>query len=376
MKIALVCDWYRPRFGGIERHLEGLAAHLVKAGHRVTVITPTPGQSKGRDGINVIRLQGWRLPLIGLAWTPRTFRRLRRSLGAGGFDVVHAHASMISPVAYAGVYYARRLKLPVVLTLHSIWGGFSHVAYSLDLLFGWSRWPVVFSAVSKRAAKDLQALLPAGSAVRILPNAIRPEEWSPMPVSRNPELILASVMRLAPRKRGRVLLKVLAEVKRQLPPETCVRLKLAGDGPEMERLKKRSHRLGLDDCVDFLGMIDCGSVRRLLAESHLFVLPTKLESFGLAALEARATGLPVVAMKGSGVEEWLVDGVEGLLAEDDERLADCLRKLILEVKLRERIAAHNRGTQVVHTWDRTLVSHAAAYAEARELRHARQPVSR
>ena len=369
MKIALVCDWYRPRLGGIERHLEQLAGRLAAAGHDVTVITPTPGPAASAasgeysGGVRVVRLRGWLLPWAQLAWTPACFRRLGAALRAGQFDVVHAHSSLISPTAYAALYHAKCAGLPAVHTVHSIWGGFRHAFAALDFPAGWTRWPVVFSAVSARVARDLAPLLGA-TRVQLLPNAIEPAEWRFATRPPTDEVVIASVMRLAPRKRGAALLAAIRCVKDQLPAGARVRWRIAGDGPERRQLERLARRLGIASEVEFLGAIEPAGVKELLATSHVFALPAELEAFGIAALEARTAGLPVVALRAGGVGEWLADGREGLLAEDDAAFAGHLLRLVTDAKLRGRIAAHNRDTPVAFTWERSIAAHLALYALA------------
>lgn len=366
MKIALVCDWYLPRTGGIERHLGQLAAHLIAAGHDVTVITSTRGPADSDDGVRVERVPAWLLPKIGLAWTPPAFRRLGAILRAGNFDVVHTHSSLISPTAYAATYLAQKTGLPTVLTVHSIWGGFAKTFGALDLLFRWTRWPIAFSAVSDRVARDLRPLL-GSTPVDVLPNALVPAEWQLTLHPPQNEIAIACVMRLAPRKRGAALLHAFRVVRDQLPGNTRVCLHIAGDGPERARLERLARRLGVADGARFHGTLSTAAVKTLLAESHIFVLPTILESFGIAALEARAAGLPVVAMRAGGVSQFITHEKEGLLAGNDHELAQHLLRLCLDASLRAAITTHNQATPVAFTWDRTLAAHAAVYARAREL---------
>lgn len=369
MKIALVCDWYLPRTGGIERHLGQLAAHLVAAGHDVTVITPTRGAAESPGGVRVERVPAWLLPKIGLAWTPTAFRRLGAILRSGNFDVVHTHSSLISPTAYVATYLAQKAGVPTVLTVHSIWGGFSRMFDALDTAFRWTRWPVAFSAVSEHVARDLRPFLGA-VPVDVLPNALVPAEWQLALHPPTDVINLACVMRLAPRKRGAAFLRAFSVVRDQLPASIRVCLQIAGDGPERARLERLSRRLGLADCVRFRGSLSIDDVKALLAESHVVVLPTILESFGIAALEARAAGLPVVAMRAGGVSQFIVHEKEGLLAADDAELAQHLLRLCTNAPLREAVTAHNQRTPVAFTWDRTLAAHHTVYARARQLRGA------
>ena len=109
-------------------------------------------------------------------------------------------------------------------------------------------------------------------------------------------------------------------------------------------------------------------IRDLLASSDVFVLPTVRESFGIAALEARCAGLPVVAMRASGVAGLIEHGLDGLLAESDVELVSHVARLVCDSELRAAISDHNRRTSPPFDWPRTLDAHLAIYREAIALR--------
>ena len=366
MKIALVCDWFSPRIGGMERHLAELAKHLAAARHDVTVITPTPGPAAATSGYRIHRLKVTLLPIVHLMWTPAGFRRLGQAIRGGNFDVVHVHASIISPAAFAALYVAQQAGLPTVTTGHSISGGFTRLFQWIDRQVRWTQWNVAFSTVSERVAREVRPLV-APHQVDVLPNAIDPAEWHLAPQLPRDGIVIACVMRLARRKRGVALLRAFHHVRTQLPGGFRVQLHIAGEGPERARWERLSRRLGLTDSVRFLGACTVEDVKALLASSDFFVLASKLEAFGIAALEARAAGLPVVAMREGGVGEFIADGKEGLLAADDHQLAQQMLRLCIDASLRNRIATHNRRTPVVFTWPHTLAAHLATYARARAL---------
>jgi glycosyltransferase involved in cell wall biosynthesis len=105
------------------------------------------------------------------------------------------------------------------------------------------------------------------------------------------------------------------------------------------------------------------SVRDRYATADVYISPARLESFGIAALEARTSGLPVVARSGSGVGEFVIDGVNGFLAEDDESMAAALARLASDDGLRDRMRAHNLDQAPAQDWPRV-----AELAEAEYLR--------
>jgi glycosyltransferase involved in cell wall biosynthesis len=89
--------------------------------------------------------------------------------------------------------------------------------------------------------------------------------------------------------------------------------------------------------------------------------PARLESFGIAALEARCAGLPVVAMTAGGVGEFVSDGREGLLVRDDAEMARAISRLATDTLLRRRIRTHNATTTTSLDWPHTLAATLAHY---------------
>jgi glycosyltransferase involved in cell wall biosynthesis len=364
MNIALVCDWFLPRVGGIERHLVQLAERLAAKGHEVTVITPMKGATMPVENVHLHRVSGSLFPGAGLLWRPADLRQLAKLFVTGQFDLVHVHASIVSPTAFAAVYYAQKQGVPVVCTLHSMLGGLRGVFRLLDRLARWTTWPVIYSGVSNRVAEELTPFV-TRRPVFVLPNAVDPNDWRLLHVPPRDTIAIACVMRLARRKRGAALLRAVHRLRRATAAKIV--LHLAGDGSERRRLERLARRLGLGAVVRFHGVVSREQVKAILGASHFFVLPSKLEAFGIAALEARAAGLPVVAMRESGVGDFITDSEEGLLAADDEQLADCLQRLCTEPILLERITAHNREIPVAFTWDNAVELHLATYGRARRL---------
>src|SRR3954454_17501501 len=154
MKIALVCDWYQPRVGGIELHLADLAKRLMGAGHDVVVITPTPGVAEC-DGVRVRRTVGLRAPTFGFLITPGGVRAVGEAIDDEAPDVVHAHVSIVSPAALGGAAYAVRRRMPTVVTFHSIVPQTRRLARAAGMLLSARRWNALFTAVSQRVAREV-----------------------------------------------------------------------------------------------------------------------------------------------------------------------------------------------------------------------------
>jgi len=139
---------------------------------------------------------------------------------------------------------------------------------------------------------------------------------------------------------------------------------VVGDGPERARMERTIARYSLGRRITLAGRRSRDEIRALLSTGDIFVLPTVRESFGIAALEARCAGVPVVAMRASGVSELIEHGREGLLARNDVELVDCVAALIAYPDRRRAMAAHNRSTIPPFDWSRVTEQHLAVYREA------------
>ncbi len=363
MKIALICDWFHPRIGGIEIHLQGLAEALAAAGHQPEIITATPGLSHGY-GFPVHRLDVPVKTRFGFIYSVEAFYQVADLLQKGSFDVVHCHGSILSPLAYGSMYVAKNQQIPAVVTCHSVLHYYYLLFFLLDCLFKWSRWPVLFTSVSPSAARIMSK---AGriSKVHVLPNAVQEASWRrPRPPRPVDELRLISVMRLSIRKRAHALIKMMPEIIRQSGTRR-IHLTIVGDGTQRGALLRMIKRLGLQKFVELAGQRSHEEIAALFAQSDIFVLPTKQESFGLAALEARVAGLPVVGMRMSGLQHLIEQGREGLLAADDEEFLRHLLTLIQNDELRGRITEHNHTVSTIWNWQSSLVHHLELYEKAR-----------
>ncbi len=359
LRVALACDWFLPRLGGIEGHLRDLALRLNEAGLVAEVVTTTPGPAV-MDGVRVHRVHTVLFPRFGFPCTPHVVHALRRVMGRERFDLVHAHASIVSPTAYVAAVVARTMATPAIVTFHSVLR--NHALWLRPLLRagGIPALDATFTAVSAGVAREARTLL-GGRNVDVVPNGIDAGYWQRQQRPRaDARVHLVSVMRLTPKKRPHALLEIMAKLRR-MTPDIALHMTIVGDGVELPAMRRRLRALELTDIVELTGRLERDRIARLFAESDVFVLPTVLESFGIAALEARAAGLPVVVRRESGVADLLVDGVDGLLAASDEDLLDCLRRLVTDEILRAKIAEHNRRVPAPAAWDDVLARHTALY---------------
>ena len=371
MKIAMLSDCYLPRLGGIEVQVHDLAARLIGRGHEVVVFTATPGNRGERggfvdqvDGVVVHRL-ALRLP-FELPVNPLAPGLLRGRLAAGGFDVAHVHMGVLSPFAVDCTRVTTDMGLPTAMTWHCMLGHFEPVFRAAGYVRGWAAHGVVMSAVSAVAAEPLQRVVGPAGVVNVLSNGIDVDRWAvsaeQAPV-REPghSIRVVSAMRLASRKRPLALLRTMARVRALVPAQTRIRLEILGDGPDRGRLERFIAAHDMGSWVRLPGRVTRDELQDRYAASDIFVAPAPLESFGIAALEARTVGLPVVGRAGSGVQEFVKDGLNGYLTADDQAMATAVAALVVDDGLRESMTAYNRSTPPEQSWGRILDGAEAEY---------------
>lgn len=356
MRILHVTDTYLPTIGGIELHIANLASRQAADGPQVTILTRRTGpadrvQELGRDAAPVVMRDPERLDSL-----------LKR------VDVVHAHVSIYSPLALTAAVAAARRGVPVLVTVHSMWTGAWPLMASAAWTQGWGRLPIQWSAVSSIAARSVSRALGEVPAVLVVPNAVDAAAW-PAPTVCGPggaddEVILVSTLRLARRKRPLALVDLLRRVRDTVPDRIRLRAVLAGDGPQRSRVARRIERHGMSGWVELPGMLDHDQLRKLYATSDIYIAPTDLESFGIAALEARTAGLAVVAKAHTGIADFIAHGSDGLLARTDADLAAELARLITDDLLRSSILLRNATTPTGYGWQECLSRTDDAYAAA------------
>jgi glycosyltransferase involved in cell wall biosynthesis len=358
MKIAMVCDWYAPRLGGIETQLVELAEALRVRGHVVDVITATPGPSlPSVHRLDVSLVPGWRVVA-----SRRAIDAMQALMRRGRYDVIHAH-SLYSPLAHAATWLAARAGVPSLLTSHSLVDRAS--ALLLDACAPrWAEWPTRLTAPSSLAVADLMRHTRRND-ITLLPNGIDLLRFAAPPRPPRDTIEILSLLRLHPRKRPLALVRALPEVLRLCRAHCLdrpVRLTIAGDGPLKAALQAEAARLGVAEKVRFVGAVPRAQVPALYAAADVFALPSLNEAFGLVALEARAAGLPVVAMRAGGAADLVEHGRDGLLAEDDAAFAAHLGRLVVDGELRARLAAAaSRGLER-YAFASVAARHEALYA--------------
>ncbi|MGZ4468715.1 MAG: glycosyltransferase family 4 protein [Nocardioidaceae bacterium] len=349
MRVLHLTDHYPPALGGIETHVALLAERQAARGDDVTVLTPSPAASDGRVSSDT-----------GPVRVLRTgSNRAAVAEGCSGYDVVHAHVSVVAPFTSPVAATLARRGVPTLVTVHSLWNGLGPVPATVAALQGLLGAPVTWSAVSTLAAEVVRSAVRGRPTVLVVPNAVDVAARVASPAPGGP-VTLVSTMRIARRKRPRQLVMMMDAVRRTAA--TPVRLVIVGDGPLHDRVLRDVRGRGLDGLVTVTGRLEPAEVLRTLSGADVYVAPAVLESFGLAVLEARCVGLPVVGRADSGMTDFVTDGVEGSLSRSDAGMVADLVELVDDPGLRTRMAEHNRTTPSRMTWAHAMLRNDEAYA--------------
>jgi N-acetyl-alpha-D-glucosaminyl L-malate synthase BshA len=354
MNIGIVCY---ASIGGSGVIASELGKTLAARGHRVHILSSdTPFRlADYQPGLSFHRVQ---TPTYPLFREPQYVLSLANKIvqvaRAERLEIIHAHYAI--PHATAA-YLARqilassplhRVPTKVITTLHgtdiTLLG--SDPSYSETVAFCIQQSDGV-TAVSESLKADTRRELGVDCEIRVIPNFLDCSVHRRIDVpdlrsrfARDDQKVVIHVSNFRPVKRVVEVVEVFARIRR----DVCARLLMVGDGPDMGEAVQRARTLGVTDDVLFLGEQD--QVFPLLSISDLFLLPSAQESFGLAALEAMACEVPVIASRVGGLPEVIAHDENGFLhAPDDlDGMARSGIMLLTDDRLHRRVAGAARRT--------------------------------
>lgn len=375
MRIVHVADSFAPDVGGIERQVETLVRHQMTQGHDVTVITAVAESAELDGELDVARSAKGRWLTVAFPWRNR--RMVANVLDGRPIDVVHAHFTVISPMAIYVTRAAGRRGIPVAATVHSLWWQVAAATRISTLPFGWGRMRAAWSGVSSVAAGHVRRTLRSVQQVSVVPNLVDAQWWrAGMPQQREASDTLRMVLvgRLKKRKHVDEFIDVLAQVRQRVPGGTKVSVNIVGEGPRRADLQQQIDTLGLTDWVSLLGHRDSAGVRELHHRSELFIASSRQESFGIAAFEARAAGLPVIGYRGNGLADYIANGSDGILVTDREEMVQALVALIQNPDELRRLLENTTTEPPSITPEYATRAVEDLYARARAQQHAAEAV--
>lgn len=353
MKIGITCY---PTYGGSGVVATELGIELAARGHEIHFITYSqPFRLTGREAnIRYHEVPVSNYPLF--EYPPYDLALATRMAEVAEFhnlDLLHVHYAIphsVSALLSRQMLAARGRHLPFITTLH----GTDITLVGLDrsylpiTRFGIDESDGV-TAISSYLRDQTRENLGITRDIEVIRNFVNCDFYqrdAALVAQQRPrfakpgERLLVHLSNFRPVKRVLDVIEVFARVNRALP----ARLLLIGDGPDRSAAEFLTMRLGLADRVDFVGKQE--NVNELLALSDLMLMPSQLESFGLAALEAMACCVPAVATRVGGVPELIDSGKNGLLYEvgDVDGMAAGAISILSDPAVLERFSKAARRT--------------------------------
>ncbi|MFT3715752.1 MAG: glycosyltransferase family 4 protein [Gordonia sp. (in: high G+C Gram-positive bacteria)] len=382
--------------GGLGRHVHYLAEALAAQGTDVTVLTRRPSGTDASthpttdtvvNGVRVVAVAEdppeFDFGVDMMAWTLAMGHGFIRAglahLRDWEPDVVHAHDWL---VAHPSVALADFFSVPLVATLHATEAGrhsgwvAGHVNRQVHSVEWWlANTADALITCSSSMRDEVTELFAPAAPVAVIHNGIDLTAWSfaPRPPSNGPaELLFAG--RLEYEKGVQDLLAALPRIRRSHPGTT---LTVAGEGTQEEWLRELARKHRVTGAVTFAGRQDHAGLVDLMHRCAAIVLPSRYEPFGIVALEAAATGIPLVTSTAGGLGEAVIDGETGLTfaPADVDGLAAAVRATLDDPEAAAQRARRARAVLTEEfTWPVIAKRTADVYATAR--RRPRGPLAR
>ena len=314
--------------------------------------------------IKLISLGGKPLPDIATVVLPRTSRFSYLSHARAAVREARAFKPDLVHVHYAAGFGHWGVKTDIAPLLVSVWG--SDILVSARRF--WYR-PFIRRALSKATAVTATSLFLKEATLRLAPaieNKCRVIPFG-VEIPGATEPLPDGPLRILYLKKHRAIYGpdlLLQAVARARTTVSDVSLTMAGDGPMFGSLQRLSGDLGIADCVTFPGMIAREQVYRLIGEHHVLAMPSRSESFGVAALEAAACGRPALATRVGGIPEVIHDGQTGVLvaAESVDELASALVTMAQDRKKLARMGREARHfVETEYRWEQSIDAMAELY---------------
>ncbi|NLN87377.1 MAG: glycosyltransferase family 4 protein [Syntrophomonadaceae bacterium] len=355
MKIGIFTESYKPYTSGVVTSISTFKDELTRLGHDIYIFAPSyPNQDEEED--NVFRYfsipaptnPGYTLALPVHPGMPSLMKKLQ-------LDIIHVHSPFT--LGRVGLHYARKFDLPMLFTYHTRYDQYVHyVRMAQDLVkdvtikysrhFCNERDHII--APSHEIESIIRSFL-VTTPITVVPTGIPLEKFQdgnaswlrknyPIPPHHK---ILLYAGRLSPEKNIPFLIESFQRIRCTLPDTTLV---LVAGGPLEEELREFTASMGWSEQdVVFTGQLPFESLVNAYFAADLFVFSSLTETQGLVLVEAMAAGLPVVAVRASGVREMVRDGTDGLLTnENSDEFAAAVCRILQDDRYYRHLQANAR----------------------------------
>ncbi len=375
-KIAYVI---RPAEGGMLKHLLDLLRLIDRSRFKPIVLSP-----QGNDLARPLAELDVELIEVEIADKPSLTRdagsvaKLATALTATGPDLIHVHSNKAALLTEMAVRRAG-MTTPIVFSMHNFpsymsSGGLKKVAASMAMrrIINRSDRLIVVSESLKKFMMEKEKAEP--DKISVIHNGLDFAAWQKRLAAANAAklrgdlgipaggFVVGTIGRLVPSKGHEILIAAMPELIHKIPG---LKLVIAGSGPLDRRLKEQTVGLSLDGSVLFPGHVDDPAPYYKMFD--VFVMPTLMESFGLAVIEAMTAGCPVAASRTGGLPEIIVNRETGLLFTpgDSKAVAAAVKTIVTDKKAARRLAeAGQRSVKERFTLDAMVVRTQEVYENA------------
>jgi N-acetyl-alpha-D-glucosaminyl L-malate synthase BshA len=345
MKIGITCY---PTYGGSGVVATELGIALAEQGHEIHFISyALPSRLElPRPCVHFHEVVAPTYPLfVSPPYTLALATKMAEVAANAHLDLLHVHYALphaISAILAREMSTGNGVRLKVVTTLHGT--DITIVGQDRSYL-PITRWGIDQSNAVTAVSRYLKDVTVREFGVRrdiaVIPNFVDTKRYRPDGASTfarslafNGEKLVVHVSNFRPVKRIPDVLAIFDRIRKRIP----ARLLLIGDGPDRSLAERLARDGGFEDRAIFLGNV--AAVETILPAAHLMLLPSEYESFGLAALEAMACGVPVIGAMGGGLPEVVEDGVHGALRPkgDVEAMSEAALAILTDESLHARMS--------------------------------------
>ena len=351
MRIAFFTNNYLPNVYGVPMSIETLRKEFESLGHEVFIFAPNYSDYQDANK-QVFRYPSidieikFRLPL-GIPYSCKMDKIIENL----NLDIIHSHHPNL--LGSAALKWAKKKNIPLIFTWHTLYDQYTNFVPFLPKKFS-ANW-IIRKAVKYANQSDV-VIVPTKSVVpivqkwgvknEIVPVAtgVREEEFLNSDREKirekygikNDEVLLLLVSRLTEEKNVKFIFDALSEV---LKKNAKTKFMLVGDGYLLSDLKNKAKAVGLGNRIIFTGIIGRDDMKNYYSAGDIFVYASKSETQGMIITEAMYAGLPIVAIKATGIESLVENGKNGILtSENNQEFISAIKKLIGDKELRKKMA--------------------------------------
>ncbi|RUR32076.1 glycosyltransferase [Vreelandella andesensis] len=355
LRVAMISNNYFPFVSGVSVSVERLRQGLSDLTHQVQLLVPRY-RDAWQDDETIMRI-----PTVMAFGEKREFRltnpfsaRFRRCLRRFKPDVIHVHHPFW--LGSMGLWMGKRLRVPVIYTYHTRLEHYAHFVPLPGALFRNLISHTLIKHFSNRcqgvivptySAEEYLRMIGVKTPTLIQPTGIDAARFADTDSDALTELrqqlsidpadtVLVSVSRISQEKNIGFMLEALAELKSQ--GNQSLRLLLIGDGPDRKTIQQHIEALGLEQQVTLVGAVPPEEMPRYYHLGDIFVFASTSETQGMVILEAMAAGLPVVAVRSSGIDDVVREGFNGYKTpQNRQKWGQRLMTLVEDKALRDTL---------------------------------------